>query len=61
MNLRHKPFVTIGIHYEVVRPVGAVLVKLDSDGDDRRFLGSTGDVDVIPWGESPRVGGAGCG
>jgi hypothetical protein len=53
MNLRHKPFVAIGIHHEVVRPVGAT--TLDPAGDDRRFLMATGDVDVIPWGELPGV------
>jgi hypothetical protein len=53
MNLRHKPFVAIGIHYEVVRPVGAATPDLA--GEDRRFLRATGDVDVIPWGELPGV------
>jgi hypothetical protein len=59
MNLRHKPFVAIGIHYEVVRPVGAA--TLDSAGDDGGLLGVTGDVDVISWAESPGVGGTGGG
>jgi hypothetical protein len=45
--------VAIGIHHEVVRPVGAT--TLDPAGDDRRFLMATGDVDVIPWGELPGV------
>jgi hypothetical protein len=57
----------IGIHYEVVRPVGAATPDLAGDDGgllgvkDLLMMGRATDVDVIPWAESPGVGGTGGG